>query len=262
MSADDDRVRGRLDEDQERLLEAAAPHGFELRQPRKRPFEELALTAFEAADTVLTRLTGEIDGAKVDVFEYDWVTPGSRGAVSRGRRIVLVLRHPAFEGEVRCRWDDYQDPLAKALWWSMLAGLGILLSWLLVPIWLYQYSKGQNPFPKRWPVGNAVFEKRFKVHSSSGDEAKRALPGAMQELVVSETLMGPIEVRPGLLAIGLDGKSLDAPTLERALSLAKRVMRAYAPPPNETGMAYRVADDRELDADLEREEEATRAEER
>ncbi len=243
MNADDDRLRGRLDEDQDRLIAAAAPHGFELRQPRKRPLEEHALVAFETADNVLTRLTGEVDGAKVDLFEYDWVQAGAKGAVSRGRRIALVLRHPAFEGEARCRWEQFQGFAAKMTWWSLVLVFGVLLFWLLVPIWLYQYSQGRNPFPKSWPVGNPEFEKRFQVVSSSGEQAKRALPAAMQALVVAEGTRGPIEVRPGLLALGLEGKSLDPQTFERAVRVARRVVRVYAPSTDDARTAYRVADD-------------------
>jgi hypothetical protein len=257
MSSDDDRIRGRLDEDQERLIAATAPLGFELRQPRKRPLEEHKLKAFEAADTVLTRLTGEVDGALVDLFEYDWVRPGTKGAVQRGRRIVAVLRHPAFEGEARCTWESFQSLVGKLVIWTLIAAVTIMIFYIVIPIWLYQYSKGENPFPKNWKVGNPEFEKRFKVNGPSLEQAKRALPIAMQSLVVAEGLTGPIEVRPGTLALGFDEKSLDPAMFEKVMRVTKRVVEAYAPPPAHAGAAYRVATDELEEAEPEeREEEA------
>jgi hypothetical protein len=241
---DDDRIADRLDEDQERLVATATPLGFELRQPRKRPFEDFALKSFEAPDNVLTRLTGEVDGALVDVFEYDWVQPGAKGAVHRGRRIAVVLRHPAFEGDARCTWEQIQSLALKVfLIWPLFAFLIVTLFWLLVPIWLWQHSKGADVFARDWRVGNKEFDKRFKVHSSSSEEALRALPLATQALAVSENLQGPIEVRPGMLAVGVDGKSLDPETFERSISLAKRLDQPREAPPRDlraAGVAARA----------------------
>lgn len=243
MNGDDDRIQGRLDEDQERLIAAATPLGLELRQPRKRPFEEYALGSFEKADSVMTRLSGEIEGAKVDLFEYEWMQPGGRGTVRRGRRIALLLRHPAFDGEARCTWEQFETAGAKIFSWSLMSFLGLMLFWIVVPLWLIRYLKGGNPSPKSQRIGNPEFEKRFKILSSSGEMAKRAIPEAIQALAVDEGWKGPIEVRPGMLAVGLQGNVLDAERLEEAVRLAKRLVRAYAPPAPMAAIPYRVADD-------------------
>ncbi len=245
MARDDERITEKLDEDQERLVAAAAPLGFELRQPRKRPLEDHKLTTFHMADTVLTRLTGEIDGALVDVFEYDWVQPGARGVVGRGRRILAVLRHPSFEGEVKCVPKTKMNIFAKAFIALALLFCIATIWWLLIPIWLWQYSRGQNPFPRNWNLGNGAFRDRFKVHGPSLEKARQALPPKALDVALAENLSGPIEVRPGTFAFSFDDKSLDAATLERTLKAAKRVVATYAPAANEAGTAYRIATDQD-----------------
>jgi hypothetical protein len=242
-SADDERLAGRLDEDQARLLAAVSPYGFELRQPRKRPFEDYELEAFEAPDTVLTRLSGEIDGVPVDIFEYDWVQPGAKGAVNRGRRIAILIRHPAIDGRARCTWETFQTLGAKIFYGALIAFVFATLFWLLIPIWLVQHYQGKSTFGRDWRVGDAEFDKRFKVDGPSHAEALRALPCAMQQLALAEELHGPIEVRPGILAMALTAKRFDPQTFERAYALAKRALAAYAPPPAQAGTAYRIATD-------------------
>jgi hypothetical protein len=241
--ADDDRLTGRLDEDQEALVAAATPLGFELRQPRKRPLEDHALTAFEGADAVLSRLTGEVDGAKVDVFEYDWIRYGSKGSVHRGRQLLAVLRHPAFEGEARCTRQSSQTTGGAVLDVILMLAVLALLFWILIPIVLIQRLRGQDVVTRDWLVGDPEFDKRFGVHAKTREAAIRALPIGFQRLAVSADLRGPIEIRPGMLAFGLEGKNLDAAVFGEAARLAKRIVGVYAPTGGKGGSAYRVATD-------------------
>lgn len=241
MRGDDDRLGELLDEDQERLVATAAPYGFELRQPRKRPLEEYGLRAFEGADTVLTRLSGEIDGARVELFEYDWVQTGSKGSVQRGRRTIALVKHPSIDGEARCTWKFVQSAPGRALLFVFQLAMLAMLFWLVIPIWIVQYLRGEDPFPKDHDVGDPDFRRRFKVASASTELARRALPEALRRVVLDAELKGPLEVRPGLVALSMRYSELDPIELERAIALTRRVVHAYAPPGDRPNAAYRVA---------------------
>lgn len=237
-----DRSQARLDEDEIRLVAAATPLGLELRQARTRPFEAYRLASFEKADKMLTRLSGEVEGAKVDLFEYEWAQPGGRGPTTRGRRVALVLRHPSFEGEARCTRRSHDEPLgAKILASVQRVLLWLMFFWIVLPVWLIRRLRGQPPFPKSRSIGNRELENGFEILSSSADMAARALPPAMQTLAVEGAWKGPLEVRPGMVAVGLRDEVLEPAALERALDLARQVVRAYAPPTPMPAVPYRVA---------------------
>lgn len=239
----EDRIKGRLDEDQEQLLEVASPLGFELRQPRTRPLEDLKLKSFETPTSVSTRLSGKLNGVPIDVYEYGWVTQGKHSR--SGNRIVLVLRDPSFEGEAHCTWETFQSIPAKIFQWTLIAFVLVAAFYIIIPILLYQWWKGGPTLGSDHSVGNEDFDTCFRVDGPTKQEAQRALPLAMQELVMDERLKGPIDIRPGHLALAIDAERLDAQTFTRAIAIAKRVLELYsktkAPPPT----AYRVAEQRD-----------------
>lgn len=231
----------RLDEDQSRLQDAAAPLGFELRQPRKRPLEEYALTAFEAPSEVLARVSGEVQGARVELFEYDWATPGTKGSVTRGRRVVAVLRHPAIAGNATCVWNRHQSIPAQILQAVLALIAFATLFWILIPVWAIWFFQGKRIFGKDWKVGDATFDKRFMVDGPSLADAQSALPTSVQALAVREDLRGPLEIKPGLFAFDVGAARLDADALERAVRLTKEIIDGFDPMPAQRGLAYRVA---------------------
>lgn len=243
-------VAERLDEDQSRLVEAAASRRFELRQARKAPLEAYRLTAFEPPDAVLTRLTGEIEGAPLDLFEVEWVARGSKGATYRGKRVMAVLRHPSFAGEARCTWEHFQGVALTLVKWTLIAFVLVAAFWLILPLWFVRSRRGERTFDRDWRVGDAAFDRRFRVDGPSQADARRALPRAFQSFVVERDLRGPIEVRPGMLAVDVGATTLDPEAFERALALSKAILAIYAPPPGTSATAYRVAGETDAAAPL------------
>ncbi len=241
MSGDDgDRIDGRLDEDQQELIAAAEPFGFELRQPRKRPLEDLALAAFEPADAVTTRLRGTVDGTPADLFEYSWTFRGRRSVT--GTRIVLVLRHPSIDGEAHCTREALPGVLGQAVVWFALGIVFLALFWLVLPIMWMQHRRGERVWTSDHRVGDREFDRRFNVDALNRDLAKRALPLALQQLVVAAEMKGPIDVRPGQIALAIDADRLDPETLSRAVRIGRSVLGIYAPKPDVPELAYRVAE--------------------
>jgi hypothetical protein len=231
----EDRLEDRLDEDERGLAEVLAPSGFELRRPRKRPWQELELTSFPEPQLVVARATGELRGALVDLYEYEVAVKDS----SPKPMVAVVLRHPAIAGQARVSKRE------GVPWygWVMMSPLLVLVLPILLPIAFFEWLGERNPHAwKERSLGAEPFDRAYKVQARSAEEATAALPAALQNFLLSEVNGARAEVRSGVLACTLPLTRFDRGTAARVMELAERLLAAAVPDAGTTADApYRVS---------------------
>ena len=222
----EDLLEGRLDEDERALAEAVAHAGFELRRPRKRPWEELALDALPAPQDVVARITGNVGGALVDVYEYEVAaTEGKPRTV-----VAAIVRHPGITGQANIS-KNTDDPWYAWVLVALLL-LGFLPITLPIGLWLFlTYKFGKQPAQPKWEsraIGSKDFAHKYKVKAPSVEGATAAVPPALQTLLATGSGI-TMQVRPGLLACTLPLERLDRTSAPRAIELAERLLAAAVP---------------------------------
>ncbi len=223
----------------ERLAGAARalhPYGFTM-DPRYaqglRQYEPLR--ELGAPEEYVTAVFGTIEGARVEAYEYEYTTSNTvqTGGVGPGsmvhsqmvreshRVLAVVVHHPSIRGGA-----SFAADLAA---WGTAGAVASAIMWV-PPFTIIKVAmllaERQNPDRT---VGDREFDRRFKVHAPSDEEASLAIPPALRQVCTHIDFRGSVELRPGLLIYSPEDCGLDERTAVHALGIATAFLHAFAP---------------------------------
>lgn len=170
---------------------------------------------------------GRIESVDVSVFEYGYNTTDAEGQSHHHRQMMVVAQHPRIEGgagftpEPR-EWSSVAQVLDALFWIPPFTFLKVI-QWL-----------GESENPDR-SVGHAEFDRLYRVRASSEEQARRAIPQRLREVVVRLGFRGTVELRPGVLFYSVAGCGFDGEGVLTALGFAAPLIVAASVEPS----AYR-----------------------
>lgn len=194
------------------------------------PFAEL-----HAPAEYITACFGTIEGARVEAYEYEYTThrtiqtgpAGPNGMVhtmdvtERQTALAVVVHHPWIRGGA-----SFVADLAA---WGTLGSVVNALLWI-PPFTIAKIAMAlmdrKNPDRE---VGDAEFDRRYKVHAASEEAARAAIPPALREVCTHIDFRGAVELRPGLLIYSPFEHRLDEPSAVHAIGIATAFLHAFAP---------------------------------
>jgi hypothetical protein len=201
---------------EERLRAAAsavAPYGFVLGHAGDGPLrEQLPFALHATPEAVSAVASGRIDAADVWAFEYSYTSTDSDGNSSSSDQLVVIAQHPRIEGGAAFQPEPRE--------WSAVARAIDLVFWI-PPFTLLKAVQWLNEArnPDRI-VGDAEFDRLYRVRAGSDEEAQRAIPRALRETVVRLGVQATVELRPGAIVYSIAGCGFDGEGLLRALGYA------------------------------------------
>jgi hypothetical protein len=223
----------------ERLAAAARalhPYGFTmdwryaqgLRQYE--PFAEM-----HAPESYVTACFGTIEGARVEAYEYEYTVHrtiqsggiGSDGMVhtmdvtDHETALAVVVHHPWIRGGASfvadlAAWGTLGTVINAILWVPPFTIAKIVMA----------LAEMKNPDRE---VGDAEFDRRYKVHAPSEEAARAAIPPTLREVCNHIDFRGSVELRPGVLIYSPYPARLDEQTAVQALGVATAFLGAFAP---------------------------------
>jgi hypothetical protein len=198
---------------------AIAPYGFVLGHAGDGPFgEQLPFVLHATPDSVSAVASGRIDAAEVWAFEYAYTSTDAEGNTSSHDQLVVIARHPRIEGGAAFHAEPRE--------WSAIARTLDVLFWippftlLKAFQWLHE---ARNPDRS---VGDAEFDRLYRVRAASDEQAQRAIPRTLRETVLRLGVKAAIELRPGVIVYSIEGCGFDGEGLPRALGYAAPLLAA------------------------------------
>jgi hypothetical protein len=190
-----------------------APYGFRFDASRAADLKQyLPLREAAAPASYVTGCFGRIEDAVVEGYEYEYTSSDTDGNTSWHSATLIAVQHRAIAGTASFapEWKE----------WSTVAAAFDAITWvppfILVKIvqWLAESSN-----PDR-TVGDADFDRLYKVHGASDEAARAGLPPALRSAALRIGFRGTLETRPGLLLYAPYGESFDAKTIVSAFGIA------------------------------------------
>lgn len=192
---------------------AIAPYGFGLVPAATAPLAEHApFQLHPSSDGCNVAAYGRIEESDVWAYEYSHSSTDSEGQTSSYDQLIVVAHHPRIEGgaafspEPR-EWSGVARALDTIFWIPPFTLLKVI-QWM-----------GEARNPDR-TLGDAEFDRLYRVRAASDSEAQRAIPRRLRETVLRLALRGTVELRPGTVIYSIDGCRFDGDGLVRALGYA------------------------------------------
>lgn len=215
----------RLEERLAGVAHALAPYGFVVdarRAGQLRAYEPF--TYFAAPEGYAAGVFGTIEGATVEAYEYDYTSTDSEQQVSHYSALAIAVHHPWVRGGASFGPEHKE--------WTTTGALLDALLWIppFTILKVFQYAM-ENTNPDR-TVGDADFDRLYRVRADSDEAAQRAIPPALRSLCVRMAFHGSIELHPGVLLYQPQAVSrLDPATVIPTLGMAAAFLGALAPAP-------------------------------
>lgn len=181
-----------------------ARNGFTSELPPRDVLAPFLPWMFSNPDRTTFHARGEVQGATVDVYEYEYSSTDADGNSTTHQELIAMAWHPRIVGGARLYPDG-------AAWGGLDASIDALL-WLppFVLIrgiaWALRGMFGTN-YPDR-NVGHHEFDRLYIVNAPTDEDAQRAIPPALRDTLLRMSFRGSIELRQGLVIVRVPGASL------------------------------------------------------
>ena len=209
--------------------EALAPYGFDVEHRGATALSAwLPLGIFAQPDTLGPAAFGRIEASTVSAFHYSYSYTDADGQWHTADELLIVAQHPMIRGDARI------SPDAKE--WGGVAAFIDAFLWippftLIKAVQLLVASANPDRL-----VGDADFDRLYRIHAASDAEARAAIPAALRTMLLKLRFRGRIELRRGALLYAVDGATrFERETLIRVLGYAAPLVSAALEP----GNAYR-----------------------
>jgi hypothetical protein len=168
----------------------------------------------------VTCVFGDIEGAQVEAFEYEYTSSDQDGQTTLHDQLVVAVQHPTIRGTASFRDDAKQ--------WDGVAAFIDAVMWVppFTVVKAFQlFMENKNPDRR---VGDADFDRLYVVHAASDEAARSAIPAGLREAVLHVGYRGVVELRPGVLLYAPRAAGLDGERAVGALGFASLFLGAMA----------------------------------
>ncbi len=199
----------------ERLDAAAnviAPYGFRFDDSAASDVQQyLPFREAPTPERYNTACRGRIEDAVVEGYEYAYSVDAGEAGPQWATHTLIVVQHRSIGGTASFAPDPKE--------WSRVAAALDWITWVppFAVVKLIQWiNESKNPDRN---VGDAEFDRLYKVHAASDEAAREGLPPALRRAALKIGYHGSLETRPGLLLYSPVRERLDPETIVGAFGL-------------------------------------------
>lgn len=202
--------------------EALRPYGFVLDVAKASGLAQYApFTFFSTPNEYLVGAFGQIEGARVEAYEYEYTSSDSEGHTTHHDDFVVAIHSPWVHGGVAFLPDHTQ-------WGGVSAALDTLF-WIPPFIILKAFQSVMEAKHPDRNVGDAEFDRLYRVRAESDEAAARAIVPAFRQVCLRLAFRGTVEMRPGVLLYSPYQHRMDGTSIVPALGIGAAFLGALAP---------------------------------
>lgn len=180
----------------------------------------------DSPDECTVHAEGAVDGAHVDLYEYDSTSTDSEGASSTSTTLLAVAAHPWIPGSAGVTVDFREWSTGGALFGAVWDVMTWFPPFIILKVAMH-LNEAANPDRV---VGHPEFDRLYVVRADSAEAAAHAIPEALRDALVATAFQGHLELRPGYLLLSVSGARFDPTGVDHTLRFVSSFLRCFPPP--------------------------------